>query len=412
MNTTVKAPRTDAASALPTREAILAGLPKIAAEIAEGAVERELGRAHPFEIFQRLRSTGLTWLRVPKSLGGPGGSLADSIEVICTLAAADSNVAHALRTHFGFLKSIAIDPQSETSRRHAAAALEGKLFGGAYMEIGTPRPNTIRTTLVRKGDRYILSGRKYYATGTIYADYAFFIAVGEDGRPVSVLVPVDRKGVRILDDWDGIGQTMTGSGGVDLDDVEVFPDEVAPRQADDPFRRRHSATRAQLHLAACVGGIARAVLADAVSYTVVHARSAKHSASETARGDAFVQQTVGDIAAASHVIDAAIADTARLLDASAEAIVAGAPDIDDRLMRSALGNAKTHIIVGRLALQAAERLFDTGGGSATSRKFAHDRHWRNIRTILNHNPLALKARVVGDYHLNGTRTDFDEGRVF
>ena len=35
-----------------------------------------------------------------------------------------------------------------------------------------------------------------------------------------------------------------------------------------------------------------------------------------------------------------------------------------------------------------------------------------IRTVLNHNPLLHKARVVGDYYLNGTTKHLEEGKVF
>jgi alkylation response protein AidB-like acyl-CoA dehydrogenase len=395
-----------------SREEILAGLPAITAEIAQGAVQRELNRELPFEIFRMLRQTGLTWLRVPKHLGGPGGTLADQVEVTCALAAADSNVAHALRGHFGFLESIAIDPDSPNSRKYVGEVLAGKLFGGAHMEIGTPRPNMLRTKLIKTGDTYTLTGKKYYATGAIFSDYTSFSALDENGAMTGALVPADRKGVHILDDWDGMGQRLTASGGVDLDDVEVFPNEVSSRQNASPFMRRHNATRAQLHLVAVIGGIARNVLSDAITYVKKQARSAKHSHSETAAGDHFVQQTVGDIAAATHAIDAIIADTARTLDIAAAGILAGAPDLDDLIMASALANSKAQIVVGRMAIQAAEKLFDTGGGSATARKYDFDRHWRNIRTILNHNPLFLKGRVIGDYYLNGVRTDFDEGRVF
>ena len=65
---------------------------------------------------------------------------------------------------------------------------------------------------------------------------------------------------------------------------------------------------------------------------------------------------------------------------------------------------------GRLG--AAQAMFETGGGSATSRTLNFDRHWRNIRTLLNHNPLNQKARVVGDYLVNGTTTYLAEGKVF
>jgi alkylation response protein AidB-like acyl-CoA dehydrogenase len=399
-------------SAPGSREEILAGLPAVAAEIAEHAVKRELERELPFEVFRTLRQTGLTYLRVPKRLGGPGGTLADQVEVTCTLAAADSNVAHALRSHFGFIESIALEPDSPTSRKWVQEVLKGKLFGGAHMEIGTRRPNMLRTTLRKNGENYVLSGKKYYATGTAFSDYTSFSALNEAGELTGALVPADRRGVHILDDWDGMGQRLTASGGIDLDNVEVFSHEINDRHRSNHFVRRHNATRAQLHLVAVIGGIVRNVLTDAISFTRKHARPAKHSAAETAGGDHFVQQIVGEIAAMSHAIDALIADTARILDAAAEGIATGVADLDDRVMRSALANSKIQIIVGQLALSAANKLFDTGGGSATSRKYDFDRHWRNIRTILNHNPLLLKGRVVGDYHLNGVRTDFDEGRVF
>lgn len=395
-----------------SREDILAGLPAVAAWVAEGAVERELNRALPYDIFNRLRATGLTYLRVPRALGGPGGTTSEQIEVISALAAADSNVAHALRSHFAFIESIAIEPDAPNSRKYVGEVLAGKLFGGAHMEINTPRPNQLRTTLVKQGDRYILNGHKYYATGAAFADYTTFSALDENSELTGVLIPADRTGVRILDDWDGMGQRLTASGGVELDHVEVLPEEISPRRSGNPFIRRHGATRAQLHLVAVIGGIVRNVFDDAVAYVQRGARSAKHSASETAAGDHFVQQVIGDISSARYAVDAIIANTAKLLEASGNAILANAPDVDAQVLRSQLANSSTQIVVGQLAIRAAERLFDTGGGSATARKYDHDRHWRNIRTILNHNPLLLKGRVIGDYHLNGVRTDFDEGRVF
>lgn len=396
-----------------SREDILAALPQILAYVAEGAAERELAGRLPHEIFAFLRQTGLTWLRVPKSLGGPGGSAADQVEVVAALASADSGVAHALRGHFGFIETLALDPDADISRRFAPEVLAGKLFGGAHMEIGTPRPNMIRTTLRRQGDHYRLTGEKYYATGAIYADYTSFSAVDDDGKPAGVMVPATREGVTIRDDWDGMGQRLSASGSVHLDNVRIEPDELtALRTGTNPFARRHNAARAQLHLMAVVAGIVRNVLRDAVAYVQDQARSAKHSASETARGDHFVQLAVGEIAAISHAIDALIAETAQRLDASAAAIIAKAPDIDDIVLAAQLANSKGQVLIGPLALDAAQRLFDTGGGSATSRKRNFDRHWRNVRTLCNHNPISLRGRVLGDFYLNRNRADFDEGRVF
>jgi alkylation response protein AidB-like acyl-CoA dehydrogenase len=42
-----------------------------------------------------------------------------------------------------------------------------------------------------------------------------------------------------------------------------------------------------------------------------------------------------------------------------------------------------------------------GGGSAIAQRHNLDRHWRNARTVANHNPRSWKAAVVGAYHLTG-----------
>jgi len=396
-----------------SREDILASLPAITARVAEGAAERELEGRLPFELFDYLRTTGVTWLRIPESLGGPGGSASDQIEVICAIAAADSGVAHALRSHFAFMESIALDPDSEHSRHFVGHVLAGKLFGGANMEVGTPRPNMIRTVLSKEGDHYRLNGHKYYATGAIFADYTSFSAIDEEGQPTGVMVPAGREGVEIRDDWDGMGQRLSASGSVFLNNVRIEAHEInMRRQTVSSFARRHGAVRAQLHLYAVVAGIVRNVLSDAISYVQGQARSAKHSASETARGDHFVQLAVGEIAAISHTVDALVAETALRLDASAAAILSGESDIEEIVLATQLANSKGQFMIGKLALRAAEILFDTGGGSATSRKRNFDRHWRNARTLCNHNPASLRGRVLGDFYLNDVRDDFTEGRVF
>lgn len=393
------------------RETLLGRLPALAAEIATGAAARDRDRELPFEAFALFRQSGLGAIRVPVERGGPGGTIADLIEVIATLAAADSNVAHALRSHFNFTESLALSPPATGDDRQWARLLDGAIFGGAFTELGTAQPGTITTTLVRRGDSYRLNGRKYYATGTAFSDYASFGAIDESGTYVTALLPVTRAGIHILDDWDGMGQRLTASGGVDLVDVEVFDDEIAPRQLVGLVGRHTSALR-QLHLVACAAGIIRNVVSDATAYVRRQARAALHSHVERAIDDPFVQQTIGEISAASYAIDTLIAANAAALDRSATAIQVGAPDAEAVVLDGALVTARTQITVAKLALKAAETMFEVGGGSATSRQLNFDRHWRNVRTLLNHNPLLHKARVVGDFYLNGTTDHLKEGRVF
>lgn len=395
----------------PDRATLLARVPALAAEIGEGAAERELARELPFAAFARVRESGIGALRLPPSLGGPGGSPSDVIAVVADLAAAEPNVAHALRSHFNFTEGLALDPEGPKAALHAARILGGALYAGAHTELGTAKPGDVTTRLRRDGDGYRLDGRKFYATGTAFADYGTFSAIDDEGEFVAALLPVDRAGITILDDWDGMGQRMTASGGIVLDNVRVEAHELEDRTLSS-LVGRHQSTLRQLHLCACSVGIVRTLLAEATAYVRKSARSAAHSAAPTAASDPFVQKTIGEIAARSYALDVLIAEAARALDRSADALAGNGGDVEAALIASSLATARTQLVAGQLAQEAARDLFETGGASATARRFNFDRHWRNIRTILNHNPLAQKARVVGDYVLNGTTDHLTEGKVF
>lgn len=391
---------------------LLSRIPPLVEEIARDAVRRDLERELPFEAFARFKALGLGTLRVPVSQGGPGGSVSDYIEMIAAIGSADPNVAHALRSHFNFTESLILDPDGPKAREHLQHVLDGKLFAGAHTEQGGPKPGEISTRLTRDGDNFRLNGRKWYATGTTYADFASFSAKNEEGEFVGALIPVNRPGVTILDDWDGMGQKLTASGGVLLENVEVFPHEVGQR-AMSTHVGRHTSTLRQLHLAASAAGAVRGALREGIEYVRKQARAAQHSPAATAREDHFVQKIIGDIAARSFAIDAAIAESARALDRTVAAFASGdAEKIEAALVASSLATSQTQLVLAELGLKAAEQIFELGGGSATSRKYNFDRHWRNIRTVLNHNPLLHKARVIGDYLVNGTTTHLEEGKVF
>lgn len=392
----------------PTLYRILDGTRLLAEELADGAAARDRDRDLPFFAFDRIRTAGIGTLRIPERLGGPGGSIADVIEAIATLAYGEPNVAHSLRSHFNYNETLFLGPDRPETRRSTRLILDGALFGGAHTEIGTPRPGDIRTTLVGDGGVYRLNGHKYYATGTAYCDYVSTSARREDGEIARLTLPVTRAGIDIRDDWDGMGQRLTASGSIVFDNVEVHEAE-AHASPKTGLGWRHASTFRQLFLMACQAGIARRVLADAVDYAKVQARPITHSHAETAREDLFVQRQVGEISAISHAVDVLIADCARTLDESYRALQADEPLVERTLDAATFTVAKAQTIVAPLALKAAEALFNVGGASATSRARNFDRHWRNIRTITSHNPLFYKEQAIGNWLLNETPLPADGG---
>ena len=133
-----------------TREDLLARIPALVAEIAKGAAQRDLNRELPFEAFRLFRGSGLGALRVPVDLGGPGGTVPDYIELIAALGSADSNVAHALRSHFNYVENLILTSPDQRDEGAIERVLDGKLFGGAHTEQGTARPGQVTTTITRR----------------------------------------------------------------------------------------------------------------------------------------------------------------------------------------------------------------------------------------------------------------------
>jgi hypothetical protein len=150
-------------------------------------------------------------------------------------------------------------PRSDGSR--LALAAEGLLFGGAAQErtgsSGTGPPET-KVEQVGEGE-YLVSCQRYYATGSVYADYLSLpVTLGD--VPRTVLIESDRPGVELPDDWDGFGQRLTGSGSIVLDRVAITSADAIERPVLDEDQPRYPFTFNQVHLTTVVAGIANRAL--------------------------------------------------------------------------------------------------------------------------------------------------------
>src|SRR5690606_4930579 len=195
---------------------------------------------------------------------------------------------------------------------------------------------------------------------------------------------------------DAMGQRLTASGTTELNNVLVYAHEIRPRIIEEG-KRTVVTPFLQLFLAAAEAGIARNALTDAVHFAQHHARPIKHSSASRSVDDPYVELSVGEISARAYAAEAAVLRAADAIDqAWAEHLDPEAVD------RAALEVAQAQFIAVESALKASELLFDVGGASTTGRSHNLDRHWRNARTVGNHNPRHWKAAVVGAWHLKGT----------
>lgn len=381
---------TSDADALDVAQA-LAGL------FAPGAQHRDANRVLPWTEIERLSSSGLGSITVPRAHGGADVSAWTLAQVIATLAQADGSIGQIPQNHFYALEVLRVTGSPAQQRFFFERALRGERLGNALAEIGH-KDYQRRTRLVRDPAGWYVEGSKFYCTGAIFAHWipTLVVVPEEDGNTYLVFIPRDAPGVSIQDDWDGIGQRVTGSGSVQFARVHVEPAWVIPFKAgfDTPSA---IGPVAQIMHAAIDLGIGRAALAALLTFVREHARPWPDAGVERASQDPLTVAQIGEV----HV---RLRSAAALLR-RAGAVVDAARDTpsEESVAAASVAVAQARVLTTTAGLLAANKLLELGGTSATLGQHGLDRHWRNVRTHTLHDPVRWKYHAVGNFHLNGRK---------
>ena len=383
---------------------ILPGTPEwkdLLSNIGSGSRDRDLNDENPFDQVAALKRASFGTLRLPVELGGAGLSVPQLFSAVIDVAHADPIVAHIFRAHFWFVE----ERLRTRSRRWLDLVAQGKTFGNAFSEKGSQAVGSLvfnTRLLPAPTGGFRLDGEKFYSTGTLFADYLTATATTDHDSVAIVVVPADRPGVQIVDDWDGFGQRRTGTGTTTFTGVTVAEDEVL---SDSPYDAEPAPTvqyaSLQLYIHAVVAGVLADVVDDGVDLLRSRERSFSHALAERPTDDPLLQRQLGELASVAYIARTAVLDAAAAIGAATDSETDGVPDAD-LAAEAQLKVAKVKVHLDDIAPIAATRLLELGGASAASRQRNLDRHWRNIRTITLHNPVGLKARVIGQNLLHGT----------
>jgi alkylation response protein AidB-like acyl-CoA dehydrogenase len=378
-------------------------LDELLERIAAGAETRERELTPPFEAIAWIKEAGLGRLRIPIEEGGGGASVREFFDTLIALAEADSNVAHILRTHFWFVEQQLTTHDPQARARGLALLNSGAIVGNGFSEQSKlPVGLYFETAFTPDPDGgYRLNGTKYYSTGTLYSDYTQIWASAPDGRIAGAVIPIDREGVTIEDDWDGFGQRLTGTGTTRLENVRVAEEEFFDLgEPDGEQPPSYHGAFLQLYLQGVTAGVLASVRNDAVAWLERRKRNFSHATPpQTPTDDRQVLQVVGEIAADAFAARAIVLVAAEKIQDAFDSVEDGAPTAE-AAAAAQLAAAEAKVAVDRFSYATAAKLFDVGGASATQSLHNLDRHWRNVRTISTHNPTFLKASAIGDHIVN------------
>ncbi|WP_454916461.1 acyl-CoA dehydrogenase family protein [Xanthobacter sediminis] len=367
--------------------------------IGESAVEREIEHRLPREEISWLKDAGFTTLRLPQDEGGFGATLPELFNLLIELSAADSNVTNALRAHFGFTEEVLNSPFKDYRDRWVKRIAAHETTGSGFTEAEGNKVGHFSTRLTRDGDRWRIDGRKYYTTGSLFADWINLGADDENGDFILAQVPTHAPGVTIVDDWDGFGQQLTASGTATFEGVTISNDLV------NPLRKRfnYSVAFYQLVHLATLAGIGRAAAADVARLVGARTRVFSHGNADRAGADPQILQIVGKVRANAYGAGATVLKAAEALQRVYESRADARPNGEN--LEVAVADLEVNqgvTVVTTLILDATSTLFDALGASSAKRGVGLDRHWRNARTLSSHNPRIYRERIVGDFAVNGT----------
>ncbi|WP_040265278.1 SfnB family sulfur acquisition oxidoreductase [Pseudomonas rhodesiae] len=369
----------------------------VASDLAEDfrrdSAQRDRERRLPWPELDVFSRSGLWGISVPKAFGGAGVSNVTLAKVIALIAQADASLGQIPQNHFYALEVLRVNGSAAQQQRLYAEVLAGQRFGNALAELGTKTAHDRVTALTRDGDGFRINGRKFYATGALYAQRIPTSVVDEHGVQQLAFVPRDSQGLNVIDDWSGFGQRTTGSGSVVFDNVWVAAQDVVPFQS--AFERPTTVgPLAQILHAAIDTGIARAAFEDALHFVRTKTRPWIDATSDKASEDPLTLKSFGHLSVRLHATEALLERAGEYLDR------AQADSSAEHVAAASIAVAEARALSTEVSLAAGSTLFELAGSQATLAEHGLDRHWRNARVHTLHDPVRWKYHAVGNYYLN------------
>ena len=366
---------------------------ELAAVLKRDSALRDRERRLPHDELELFSRTGLWGISVPKALGGAGVSNTTLANVIAVIAAADSSLGQIPQNHFYALEVLRVNGSPQQKQRLYEEVLAGQRFGNALAELGTKNAHERTTHLAKAEHGFRITGRKFYATGALYAQRIPTSVVDDDGIQHLAFVPRGSDGLTVIDDWSGFGQRTTGSGSVVFDNVFVAAEDVIPFQS--AFERPTTVgPLAQILHAAIDTGIARAAYEDALHFVRTKTRPWIDATTDIASEDPLTLKSFGHLSVRLSATEALLERAGEFLDR------AQANPTAETVAAASIAVAEARALSTEISLAAGSTLFELAGSQATLAEHGLDRHWRNARVHTLHDPVRWKYHAVGNYYLN------------
>lgn len=355
-------------------------------EIAPFAAEWNAKHEPSVDVIRKMGEVGLLGMTVPEADGGPGLDTVTLALVTEEMAAADVGTS----VSFAVQNGLAVDPivhsGTEEQRREWLPRLVSGEALGAY---GLTEPDAgsdvgaLRTTAVRDGDEYVVSGSKIWISSGGFADvFILFARTGEAGpKGISAFIAPAGPGLVVSRELDKMGLHSSSTVELAFSDYRVPAANMLGAEGTGMALALQTLDTGRITVAAQACGIARAALDLACEYA--RERTAFGGPIGRFQG---VQFPLADI-------------SAKL--AAARALTLQAAATRDRGQEHSVIGAQAKLFASSVAVEAADVAVQTLGGMGYSQEFAAERLYRDARITQIYEGTSQIQRLVIARHLLG-----------
>lgn len=345
-------------------------------EVEPQAHEYDRKENFNLELFKKTAELGLMGITVPEEYGGAGMDATAAVIVHEELSSSDPGFALAYLAHSMLLvNNLAQNGSEEQKKKYLPKVCSGEWIGA--MGMSEPHVGTdvlgMTSTAEKKGDKYILNGRKMWITnGTIDENKTpcdlvlVYAKTGEkNGRPLvsSFLVEKGMEGFYVGQKIkDKLGMRASNTAELVFENCELPVANLIGHEGDSMIHMMKNLEIERLTLAAMALGIARRSLQIMNKYAIE-----REAFGKSLNFFGQIQKYIGDSYAEYKAAKAYVYETARNLDLNKEG--------------NRLDSDGVKLVAATMSKNVADRAIQVLGGYGYVGEYIVERLWRDAKLL-------------------------------
>jgi acyl-CoA dehydrogenase len=332
-------------------------------------LEKDRSAAYPVEFVKAFTDGGYLGLMIPETYGGSGLGVTEAAIVLHEICASGAGTTGASPIHFyTFPPEPVVKYGAEAMKRRY---LPRVATGEIVMSFGVTEPNAgtdtsrIQTRAVKRGDRWVVNGRKVWTTNAQHANHILLLARTADRDPARpfkgmtlFFTPFDRAAIAVRE-IEKLGRAAVDSNEIAIENLEIPEEDVVGTVGEGFYHLLDSLNPERIVVGIEAVGIGRAALERATQY---------------AKERVVFDRPIGKNQAIAHPLAEALAQ----LDA-AEMMCLKAAWLFDQGRPCGREANTAKFLAAEAGFNACDAALQTFGGFGYAKEFYVERLWREVR---------------------------------